>query len=94
MYSLGRWILLLCLLLVCSIRNAGAQDRLTLGLTTRTGSTSLPFVVAQEKGFFKAEGLNAIVVIMQNQVVVNGVVTLRDGSLTGSRGGRVLRRSH
>ncbi len=32
-------------------------------------------MIAQEKGFFKAEGLNAIVVIMQNQVVVNGVVT-------------------
>ncbi len=52
-----------------------AQERITVGLTTRTGSTSLPFVIAEEKGFFKAEGLNAIVVIMQNQVVVNGVVT-------------------
>src|SRR5206468_9918591 len=40
----------------------------------RNGSTSLPFVIAEEKGFFKSEGLNAIVVIMQNQVVVNGVV--------------------
>ena len=46
-----------------------------MGLTTRNGSTSLPYVVAEEKGFFKAEGLNAIVVIMQNQVVVNGVLT-------------------
>jgi N-acyl-D-aspartate/D-glutamate deacylase len=27
-------------------------------------------------------------------VVVNGVVTLREGSLTGSRGGQVIRRSH
>jgi len=27
-------------------------------------------------------------------VVVNGVVTLREGSLTGSRGGQVLRRTH
>jgi len=27
-------------------------------------------------------------------VVVNGVVTLRDGSLTGSRGGQVIRRDH
>ena len=44
-------------------------------MTTRNGSTSLPYVIAEEKGFFKAEGLNAIVVIMQNQVVVNGVVT-------------------
>jgi len=51
-----------------------AQDRITLGLTTRNGSTSLPCVIAEEKGFFKSEGLNALVVIMQNQVVVNGVV--------------------
>jgi len=51
-----------------------AQEKITLGLTTRNGSTSLPFVIAEEKGFFKAEGVPAIVVIMQNQVVVNGVV--------------------
>jgi NitT/TauT family transport system substrate-binding protein len=48
---------------------------LTLGVTTRTGTTGLPFVVAEEKGFFKNEGLNTVVVVMQNQVVVNGVVT-------------------
>jgi len=53
-----------------------AQDRkIVVGLTTRTGSNSLPFVIAEEKGFFKSEGLNAIVVIMQNQVVVNGVLS-------------------
>ena len=60
---------------VLSVQSTFAQDRITLGLTTRNGSTSLPFVIAEEKGFFKAEGVNAIVVIMQNQVVVNGVVT-------------------
>jgi NitT/TauT family transport system substrate-binding protein len=53
----------------------GEDAQITLGLTTRNGSTSLPFVIAEEKGFFKNEGLNAIVVVMQNQVVVNGVVT-------------------
>ena len=52
-----------------------AQQRVTLGLTTRNGTTSLPFVIAEEKGFFKSEGVNALVVIMQNAVVVNGVVT-------------------
>ncbi len=57
-------------------RNAIADDaRIALGLTTRNGSTSLPFAIAEENGFFKSEGLNVIVVIMQNQVVVNGVVT-------------------
>src|SRR3990172_3194106 len=36
---------------------------------------SLPFVVAEEKGFFKSEGLNMVVVVMQNQVVVQGVLS-------------------
>lgn len=71
---IGRLLGILALWVVCA--EAGfAQERITLGLTTRAGSTSLPFVIAEEKGFFKSEGLNAIVVIMQNQVVVNGVVT-------------------
>ncbi|MGH7809104.1 MAG: ABC transporter substrate-binding protein [Candidatus Binatia bacterium] len=60
---------------VLSVQFSLAQERITLGLTTRNGSTSLPYVVAEEKGFFKAEGLNALVVIMQNQVVVNGVLS-------------------
>ena len=68
------WLLLLAPF-VYSVPYSSGQERLTLGLTTRAGSTSLPFVIAEEKGFFKGEGLNAIVVIMQNQVVVNGVVT-------------------
>ena len=65
----------LLVLSVLSVRSIAAQERITLGLTTRNGSTSLPYVVAEEKGFFKAEGLNALVVIMQNQVVVNGVLS-------------------
>jgi len=60
---------------VLSAQLSLAQERITLGLTTRNGSTSLPYVVAEEKGFFKAEGLNALIVIMQNQVVVNGVLS-------------------
>jgi NitT/TauT family transport system substrate-binding protein len=56
--------------------SVSAQDRkVIVGLTTRTGSNSLPFVIAEEKGFFKSEGLNAVIVIMQNQVVVNGVLS-------------------
>src|SRR5689334_4714673 len=66
---------LFTLVLFAWCRTGFAQERITVGLTTRTGSTSLPFVIAEEKGFFKSEGLNGIVVIMQNQVVVNGVVT-------------------
>ena len=62
-------------LAVLSAYATHAQERITLGLTTRNGSTSLPYVIAEEKGFFKAEGINAIVVIMQNQVVVNGLLS-------------------
>src|SRR5687768_956077 len=69
-----RLLFSLLVLSVLSVQYSFAQDRLTFGLTTRAGSTSLPFVIAEEKSFFKSEGVNAIVVIMQNQVVVNGVV--------------------
>ena len=61
-------------LLALAAPELSAQDRISLGITTKTGSTGLPFVIAEEKGFFKSEGLNAISVVMQNQVVVNGVV--------------------
>src|ERR687891_2166427 len=63
------------LILVLVAQASAQESRIILGLTTRTGSNSLPFVIADEKGFFKSEGLNVVVVIMQNQVVVNGVVT-------------------
>ena len=65
---------LLLVLWVLFVQSSSAQDRITLGVTSRNGTTALPFVIAEEKGFFKSEGLNAIVVVMQNQVVVNGVV--------------------
>jgi NitT/TauT family transport system substrate-binding protein len=62
------------LLFILAPRDVNAQAPVTLGVTTRTGTTGLPFVIADEKGFFKSEGLNVVVVVMQNQVVVNGVV--------------------
>ncbi len=67
-----------CALFLIAVVSSGleAQEkRTTLGFTTRAGGSSLPFVIAEEKGFFKAEGLNTAVVIMQNQVVVNGVLS-------------------
>src|SRR5919108_1966744 len=75
MTRLASWFLLSALFIAILPRHVAAQEgRITLGVTTRTGTTGLPFVVAEEKGFFKSEGLNVVVVIMQNQVVVNGVV--------------------
>jgi NitT/TauT family transport system substrate-binding protein len=67
-------ILFALILLAPATDETSAQDRISLGITTKTGSTGLPFVIAEEKGFFKSEGLNAVSVVMQNQVVVNGVV--------------------
>ena len=65
----------LILLAVFSWAVAAEPKRTTLGLTSRVGSVSLPFVIAEEKGFFKSEGLNTVVVVMQNQVVVQGVLS-------------------
>jgi NitT/TauT family transport system substrate-binding protein len=72
---LNRFSLLLALIAAFPLTAAAQEKRIIVGLTTRTGSNSLPFVIAEEKGFFKGEGLNAVVVIMQNQVVVNGVLS-------------------
>jgi NitT/TauT family transport system substrate-binding protein len=70
------WFLGSLIILLAAPAGLTAQATpVTLGVTTRTGTTGLPFVIAEEKGFFKSEGVNAIVVVMQNQVVVNGVVT-------------------
>ena len=55
---------------------AAAQEKLiTIGSTNPTGAAALPFVMAEKKGLFKKEGLNAATVIMQNAVVVNGVLS-------------------
>ncbi|TAJ78840.1 ABC transporter substrate-binding protein [bacterium] len=67
--------LVLALIAAFPLWLAAQEKRIVVGLTTRTGSNSLPFVIAEEKGIFKSEGLNAVVVIMQNQVVVNGVLS-------------------
>jgi ABC-type nitrate/sulfonate/bicarbonate transport system substrate-binding protein len=75
--KVGRFMIrvLSCLaLLLAASPEPSAQERITLGITTKTGSTGLPFMIAEEKGFFKSEGLDAVSVVMQNQVVVNGVV--------------------
>jgi NitT/TauT family transport system substrate-binding protein len=53
-----------------------AQEKLiTIGFTNPTGAAALPFVMAEKKGFFKKEGVNAVTVTMQNAVVVNGVLS-------------------
>jgi NitT/TauT family transport system substrate-binding protein len=56
--------------------NLPAQEKLvTIGFTNPTGAAALPFVVAEKKGFYKKEGVNAVTVTMQNAVVVNGVLS-------------------
>lgn len=73
--AIAVFFLSLSMLQIFSSGLAAEEGRITLGLTTRAGSSSLPFVIAEEMGFFKREGLNVVVVIMQNQIVVNGVLT-------------------
>ena len=51
------------------------EKQLTIGFTDPTGTVTLPNVMAEKKGFFKKEGLNAVIIIMRNQVVVNGVLS-------------------
>jgi len=75
MRSFQSVLLQLVLLGAFSLSLAAEPNRTTLGLTSRVGSSSLPFVIAEEKGFFKREGLNTVVVVMQNQVVVQGVLS-------------------
>jgi NitT/TauT family transport system substrate-binding protein len=67
--------LLLAFIAAFSSAPLAQEKRLTIGLTNPTGAAALPYIMAEKKGFFKKEGLNAVVVIMQNQVVVNGVVS-------------------
>ena len=72
----ARLALVILLFIAANPGRLAAQERkITLGVTSRTGVTSLPFVIAEERGLFKAEGLNVVVVQMQNQVVVQGVLS-------------------
>jgi len=68
-------LILLALIAVLPSTLSAQEKRLTIGFTNPTGTAALPYVMAEKKGFFKKEGQNAVVVIMQNQVVVNGVVS-------------------
>jgi ABC-type nitrate/sulfonate/bicarbonate transport system substrate-binding protein len=72
---LNRFALLLALIAGFPALLAAQERRITLGLTSKVGSFALPFVIAEEKGLFRSEGLNAFVIMMQNQVVVNGVLS-------------------
>ncbi len=71
----GRALLALLTCLTAG-HSASALDKLiTIGSTNPTGASALPFIIAEKKGFFKKQGLNAVTVIMQNAVVVNGVLS-------------------
>ncbi|MBI3062053.1 MAG: hypothetical protein HYY83_08785, partial [Deltaproteobacteria bacterium] len=56
-----RFSLLVALLVLCPAALPGQEKKVILGLTTRTGSTGLPFAIAEEKGFFRSEGLDGLV---------------------------------
>ena len=72
-----RIALLLWLALIAAVPSelSAQEKQVTIGFTNPTGTAALPYVMAEKKGLFKKEGVNAVIVIMQNQVVVNGVVS-------------------
>ncbi|HEY7164817.1 MAG TPA: ABC transporter substrate-binding protein [Candidatus Binatia bacterium] len=72
---LSFFIIFFAFFAVTSLTIAAEEKRITIGFTTPTGTAALPYIMAERKGFFKKEGVNAVVVIMQNQVVVNGVLS-------------------
>ena len=47
------YLTFLWVLSVLFVQSSSAQERITLGVTSRNGTTALPFVIAEEKGFFK-----------------------------------------
>ena len=67
--------LLFVLIVVLPSVLSAQEKQLTIGFTNQTGTAALPYVMAEKKGFFQKEGLNAVIIIMQNQVVVNGVLS-------------------
>jgi NitT/TauT family transport system substrate-binding protein len=68
-------LLLAALVALIPFRLSAQEKQLTIGFTNPTGTAALPYVMADKKGFFKKEGVNAVIVIMQNQTVVNGVLS-------------------
>ncbi len=67
-------LLFLLLFTVRALPGAAADQPITIGLTNTSGTHAIPLVIAKEKGFFKSEGLDVSLVVMQNQVVVNAVL--------------------
>lgn len=75
MLKISRFLLSLIVVLGAFASVFGAEEqRITVGLTNTVGTTGIPLTIAKEKGFFKSEGLDVSLVVMQNQVVVNAVL--------------------
>lgn len=72
--SISNGVILLIVLAALPLTLSAQEKLITIGFTNPTGAAALPFVMAEKKGFFKREGVNAVVITMQNQVVVNGVL--------------------
>lgn len=69
------YLLILIVVGMYSLARAADTERITLGVTTKVGGSALPFWIAQDKGFFKSEGLNTVIVLMPGPLTVAGVIS-------------------
>jgi ABC-type nitrate/sulfonate/bicarbonate transport system substrate-binding protein len=74
-YQRIAFLLLPALITIVPCRLSAQDKQVTIGFTNPTGTAALPYIMADKKGFFKKQGVNAVIVIMQNQTVVNGVLS-------------------
>ena len=79
------WLCLILLLLVASIRPAAIDARIVVGVST-VNVAFLPIYVTQDKGFFKDEGLDVLVVMFNAgatnlQAMIGGDVLIMAGGV-------------
>ena len=79
------WLCLILLLLVASIRPAAIDARIVVGVST-VNVAFLPIYVTQDKGFFKDEGLDVLVVMFNAgatnlQAMIGGDVQIMAGGV-------------
>lgn len=76
--------LFLSILLLASPYNAWGQTRIKIGIVSTTFGHA-PFFVAKEKGFYKREGLDAEVIVMnRDELILQALVSdsIQFGSIT------------
>lgn len=87
-----RWIIVLAFLILALPQTAAAQSKIVVGLSS-VNIAFLPVYVSQEKGFFKAEGLEVLFVMFNAgatnlQALIGGDVQIMGSAFVETIGGR------